>query len=1206
MSAAPLPSREAQRLDALRQYEVLDTPPDAAFDDITRLAAQALQAPISLISLIDETRQWFKSHFGLDSTHTGREVSFCAHAILHPDDVFEVPDASADPRFADNPLVTGEPHIRFYAGVSLTVPGGHALGTLNVIDRVPRRLSADERNLLRTLGRQVVAQFELRRRALELKAEAEERIRSESRLRGQYEHVIEQLQHSDREKTALLEEAQNARLALTSALESEQRTRSALVEAQQFSARLTEVMPSVLYVYDFVERRNVFVNREVLASLGHDVVEMMKDADDPVLRFMHPEDQALFGDHMARVMGLRDGQIADLMYRMRHADGSWRWFQSRDTVMAREPDGTVRRIVGTATDITATKHAEQALVASEQRFRALWETAPDAVIVLDETGRINYANPSTARVFGWNPDQLVGQDIAVLQSASLRAAHRSGVARYLATGKRRVNWAATEAIGLHRLGHEFAIEVSFSHIDLGGQHVFAGFLRNIEARKRAEAERARLADFLDKSLNEVYVFDPVTLRFDYANEAGRTNLGRSLDELRGMTPRQVTLAPDGSSFDVLLRPLLSGEQPVVTFKTEHLRTNGTRYPVLVNAQFVGSGAEQVVLATALDVTAQEAAEAARSQLLSELRQSQKMEALGTLAGGIAHDFNNVVGAILGNVVLARQDLSADHPAAQSIGQINKAALRARDLVSQILSFSRRQETKLVDQALGPIIADTVQLMRSTLPASVALRVNIGSEPIAARADGSQIGQVLMNLCTNAWHASAGAAPCIEIGLDRRVVVRDEHNSTDGLPSGDYAHLWVTDDGKGMDAATRERMFEPFFTTKPVGQGTGLGLSVVHGIVMAHQGAITVDSELGRGTTVHVLLPLRQPLPQQSGPSREVTETAVGSGQHVLCVDDDEVMLLMVERLLQRAGYRVTALQDAELALAALRERPQDFDVVLSDFNMPGMTGLQLALHVGKLRADLPVALISGDISDELRVEAAAAGVAALVPKQNAFNQLAGIIHRLCAAVGELGTLPVRRADEHPACRILVAADESRRLKGLHDLFVLDTEPEPIFDAIAKLASSLCGVPIALLSLVDEERQWIKANVGLPGVKQAPRNGSFCDHAIDGGALFEVPDATTDIRFADHPLVTDAPGIRFYAGAPLILPGGERIGTLCVIDRQMRHLSSTQTKGLRSLATIATQALLMRRDLMRRVLATRTQESRMQENLASRLGPGTVY
>ena len=673
-----------------------------------------------------------------------------------------------------------------------------------------------------------------------------------------------------------------------------------------------------------------------------------------------------------------------------------------------------------------------------------------------------------------------------------------------------------------------------------------------------------------------------------------------------MTPRDVTSALDGSSFEALLRPLLSGEQPVVTFKTEHLRVNGTRYPVLVNAQFVGSDAERVVLATALDVTAYEAAEAARSQLLMELRQSQKMEALGTLAGGIAHDFNNIVGAILGNVVLARQDLTADHPAAQSIEQIYKAALRARDLVSQILSFSRRQEAKLVDQELGPIIADTVQLMRSTLPALVAMRVNMSPEPIAARVDASQIGQVLMNLCTNAWHASAGAAARIEIGLDRRVVVRDEHSSTDGLPPGAYAHLWVADDGKGMDAATRERMFEPFFTTKPVGQGTGLGLSVVHGIVLAHQGAITVDSEPGRGTSIHVLLPLRLLLPRQSGPISEVTETVIGRGQHVLYVDDDEVMLLMVERLLQRAGFRVTALQDVESAVAALRERPQDFDVVLSDFNMPGMTGLQIARHVVQLRADLPVALISGDVSDELRVEAAAIGVAALVPKQDAFDQLAVIVHRLCGAGSERGAVRDGRAGNRTALHPWIAADESRRLGRLRDLVVLDTGPEPVFDAIAKLASDICGAPIALLSLVDEERLWFKANVGLPGLNETRRDIAFCAHAIDDDALFEVPDATRDDRFANNPLVTGGPGIRFYAGAPLILPGGERIGTLCVIDRQIRHLSPSQAKWLRSLATIATQALLMRRDLILKALAVRTQESRIQENQAARQGASTKF
>lgn len=446
----------------------------------------------------------------------------------------------------------------------------------------------------------------------------------------------------------------------------------------------------------------------------------------------------------------------------------------------------------------------------------------------------------------------------------------------------------------------------------------------------------------------------------------------------------------------------------------HART--TRSPFVSNQQVRGDDGVEVwmdfigqflyddegqpyrLIGVRIDITDRVNADAIRRVLLEQLRQSQKMESLGTLAGGIAHDFNNIVGAILGNVSLAREDLEPDHPARESVDQISKAALRARDLVSQILAFSRRQPPKLVHQSLQPIVLETLQLLRSTLPAGVVLESRMPIEPTHVRVDATQIEQVLVNLCTNAWHASKAGEARVVISVDEHVVTLDGLHATDGLTPGPYARLSVADDGAGMDAATRARIFEPFFTTRKVGEGTGLGLSVVHGIVIAHAGAITVDSTVGRGTTMCVYLPLQT---EAAGVSEQTPVPAVdvlrGQGEHILYIDDEDLMIQMVGRLLHRAGYRVTAVRDPQAAIETLKKDPHRFDLVLSDFNMPDMSGLQIARSVVQLRPDLPVVIVSGDISEQLRDEAAQVGVARLIPKQDAFEELASVVQQLLAA-----------------------------------------------------------------------------------------------------------------------------------------------------------------------------------------------------------------
>jgi len=397
-------------------------------------------------------------------------------------------------------------------------------------------------------------------------------------------------------------------------------------------------------------------------------------------------------------------------------------------------------------------------------------------------------------------------------------------------------------------------------------------------------------------------------------------------------------------------------------------------------------------------TAHRETEAELRRYETQLREAQKMESLGTLAGGIAHDFNNILGAILGNLELARADLVAEHPVQATLGEIQKASLRARDLVRQILTFSRRQPQQLRNVELQSIVQESYRLLRVTLPAGMELDLRMNAEPLHVNGDATQLQQVLMNLCTNAWHAMHGDVGRIVVGLESTVLTAAAARALSGLPAGNYAHLWVSDTGVGMDSATRERIFEPFFTTKPTGQGTGLGLAVVHGIVVAHQGSVRVDSAPGLGSTFHLYLPTARPEPSVTPPQPAAQASQrVGHGEHVIYLDDDETVMLVVERLLERAGYRCTGFLDIASALEAVRISPGSVDVFVTDYNMPLRSGVDVALEVAAIRADLPIIISSGLITDELREQARRAGVRALLEKEDTFRELIPLVGRLVAS-----------------------------------------------------------------------------------------------------------------------------------------------------------------------------------------------------------------
>ena len=498
----------------------------------------------------------------------------------------------------------------------------------------------------------------------------------------------------------------------------------------------------------------------------------------------------------------------------------------------------------------------------------------------------------------------------------------------------------------------------------------------------------RLTSIIDSSLDAILcvdsafritIFNPAAAAlFDCRPlEALGTALGRFLPQLLNHLP-----LPHGVTHAQL------GEM------TGH-DTKGTKVAIDVSVSFEQHPDGDTTTIFARDLTARKKMEAHRVALESQLRESQKMQAVGTMAGGIAHDFNNIISAILGNVELAKQDVELNAAALVSLKEIDKAGRRARDLVRQILTFSRNESPKRIPTNLADVVHETVRLLKVALPPRIDLGVEIDPKTPPVLADATQIEQALINLCTNAIHALGDHKGTITIELGHSLLADQPFlvERRSGV-RGRHVRLAVHDTGSGIDPETLQRVFEPFFTTKPVGQGTGLGLAVVHGIMRTHHGTVDVQSNLHTGTVFTLYFPVSD-LPVASvappPPKREVIQ---GQGKHVMYVDDDEALVFLVDRVLKRRGFKVSTFTDPRLASATLRQRPMDFDLLVTDYNMPGYSGVDLLRDARHIRPELPVALASGYITPEIEKSALAEGARALIHKPNDVDELCETVQRL--------------------------------------------------------------------------------------------------------------------------------------------------------------------------------------------------------------------
>lgn len=488
-------------------------------------------------------------------------------------------------------------------------------------------------------------------------------------------------------------------------------------------------------------------------------------------------------------------------------------------------------------------------------------------------------------------------------------------------------------------------------------------------RIQTEESLSQFKNTLDSTLDCVFMFDPETLRFFYVNQGGIDQLGYSRQELLDMTPLDIKPQLNEHAFRELINPLLTGEQSSLTFETVHRPKKGKDIPVEIFLQFIPEN-DKHFIAIVRDISERKIIEA-------KLRQTYKMEAMGTLAGGIAHEFNNNLTAILGFADLTKEELPEDNPARRDIDEVLKAGNRAKDLVNQILSFSRQSEQKMHPIELQPIIKEALKLLRASTPSTIEIVQNITNENTTVEADPTQIHQLLMNLSTNAIHAMKDEKGTLEVEL-KRIQLNKKHGSPlPTLTEGTYLELSVRDNGKGIEESIIDRIFDPFFTTKDVDKGTGMGLSVVHGIVQSHQGAITVESKAGHGTTFHVFFPVAateaEAIPFTNGP-------LPGGSEHILFLDDEMVLAHMGKEMLKRLGYRVTVRTSSVEAFEAFRAQPEKFDLVITDQTMPNMTGEELAKKILAIRPEIPIILYTGYSTLIDEAKAKAAGIKELVAK----------------------------------------------------------------------------------------------------------------------------------------------------------------------------------------------------------------------------------
>lgn len=646
---------------------------------------------------------------------------------------------------------------------------------------------------------------------------------------------------------------------------------------------------------------------------------------------------------------------------------------------------------------------EAALRASEEKYRLIVEHQNDLILKLAPDGRILFASPSVYELLGCKAETIIGtnllslvhpQDLDTVNLAMQGLQVAPYFCRYevrcLTSRKWKWFFWSNKAI-LDPSGR-------LSEIIAVGRDT----TQRKQAEMRLKESEEKFRAIFEHAADSVVLLNAVTLKIVDFNATAHQNLGYTRDNFKrqSLTSLLVVEPPDTIASTVKLL-LHADRHPVeAMLKTKSGRIRYYR----IKQQPVTIGDHHYSLGIWHDISD-------RKQFEDYLVHSQKMEAIGTLAGGVAHDFNNILSIIIGNTELAGENVSTNHPLHQNLEEIKTAGLRARDIVAQLLSLSRQEETRRSPIQPAQVIEESLQLLRVSIPATIEIRKNLSPQPMTILSDATQIQQVLINLCTNAAHAMAANGGTLTVSLDKLVLDRAsavEHH----LDAGDYACMTIEDNGSGIEPANLDRIFDPYFTTKPAHLGTGMGLAMVHGIVTKYGGAVTVDSRLGRGSRFSVFLPLSEAVAAiESCGQGEALE---GRGR-LLLVDDEPSILKLGTQYLSQLGYEVRAADSSEQALALFRSDPRQYDLIVTDMTMPKISGDRLVKEIFASNPRMPVIMCSGYPSVSVREKIQALGVDEFVEKPYHMRTLAKAIKRTLekrrSTAGERHADSGRKTDE---------------------------------------------------------------------------------------------------------------------------------------------------------------------------------------------------
>ncbi len=694
---------------------------------------------------------------------------------------------------------------------------------------------------------------------------------------------------------------------------------------------------------------------------------------------IHPDDRTMMVNHFRDEVLVRK-QPFNKEYRIvRPGSRVERWVHGLGKVEY-DAQGRPVKMIGTIQDITKSKRAMELMVASEIRYRRLFESAKDGILILDAgTGKVVEVNPFLITLMGYSHAEFLGKKVWELGFLEDVIASETSFAALQAKEYVRFEDLALET----RDGRRIEVEFISNLYRVNNQKVIQCNIRDISARKRAEEMHLRLSTAVEQAAETIVITDTRGTIL-YANPAFEKSSGFLRTEVIGQNPRILKSGrQDGSFYRRMWETIQRGE--VWTGHFINQRKDGILYEEEATISAIRDAAGKITsfVAVKRDVTHE-------VELEGQLRQSQKMEAIGTLAGGIAHDFNNILTVMFGYCNLLQLDLSGKPESLGKLGEIFKAAERAKDLVQQILTFSRQREQERQVIHLHNVLNEAIKLLHASFPANIQIETNLAADAPTVLADATQIYQVMMNLGTNAMHAMDGQpAGRLAVTLDAFQPDEEFIRLNSDLRAIKYARLTVTDTGHGMDVRVLQRVFEPFFTTKPIGKGTGLGLAVVHGIVESHDGVITVESQPGQGATFRLYFPEQvQDMFLTGIPESKIPH---GKGERILVVDDEVTLTEMYQRLLKALRYEGTVTTSPQEAVSLVQKNPAQFDLVITDLTMPEMSGLELARQIRALRTDLPIILATGFKSTVTDRQLLDAGICQLLDKPIPMTTFANVL-----------------------------------------------------------------------------------------------------------------------------------------------------------------------------------------------------------------------